>query len=268
MAITPNGRRALVCLWGAKLALVDLAELLSTPAGSTADLELLAELATAQHIDLGDLSGLTTDQWLERWSLLRERSPHLSLPSPAEKKAAFAAIQRKLSEAQSLLRTGVQAFQQARFEVALEDLQKATSVLRALRHSHPSDPLTVRLHGISLGFLASSLRDLKRPGEALIRARESLSAYESMADPEPGDFFNMACACAMISVLDEQESGEEREKLQKRSVELLRKAIEGDHDRILAVIPADRDLDSLRARSDFRELMADAIFPRDPFARP
>ena len=31
----------------------------------------LAELATARHIELGDLSGMTTGQWLERWSFLR-----------------------------------------------------------------------------------------------------------------------------------------------------------------------------------------------------
>jgi eukaryotic-like serine/threonine-protein kinase len=84
LAITPDGRRALVSYSGAAvgesttsrmdLAVVDLEALLSPSSTPTADLALLAELATAQRIELGDLSGLTTDQWYERWNLLRERN--------------------------------------------------------------------------------------------------------------------------------------------------------------------------------------------------
>jgi WD40 repeat protein len=97
LAITPDGRRALVSFWGSgrtignfRLAVVDLEGLLSTFNTATADLALLAELATAQRIELGDLSGLTTDQWLQRWSQLRERNPNLArsfviAPNPANK---------------------------------------------------------------------------------------------------------------------------------------------------------------------------------------
>jgi WD40 repeat protein/tetratricopeptide (TPR) repeat protein len=86
LAITPDGRRAWVAVWPG-LAVVDLEALLSPSITPTADLALLAELATAQRIDVGDLSGLTTDQWLERWNRLRERNPglarsFLSEPSP------------------------------------------------------------------------------------------------------------------------------------------------------------------------------------------
>ncbi len=48
----------------------------------------------------------------------------------------------------------------------------------------------------------------------------------------------------------------------------LRRAIEGDPDRLLPQVTADRDLDPLRRRADFRDLMADASFPRDPFVQP
>jgi WD domain, G-beta repeat len=88
LAITPDGRRALVSYSAAAvgesttsrmdLAVVDLEPLLSRSSVPTADLALLAELAAAQHIELGDLSGLTTDQWYERWNLLRERNPDLA----------------------------------------------------------------------------------------------------------------------------------------------------------------------------------------------
>ena len=88
LAITPDGRRALVSFSAAAvgestttrmdLAVVDLEALLSPSSTATADLALLAELATAERIELGDLSGLTTDQWNERWNLLRERNPDLA----------------------------------------------------------------------------------------------------------------------------------------------------------------------------------------------
>jgi serine/threonine protein kinase/WD40 repeat protein len=82
LAMTPDGRRALVSFsptsTGNDLAVVHLETLLSPPSAPTVDLALLAELATAQHIELGDLSGLTTHQWLERWNRLRARNPDLA----------------------------------------------------------------------------------------------------------------------------------------------------------------------------------------------
>jgi tetratricopeptide (TPR) repeat protein len=44
--------------------------------------------------------------------------------------------------------------------------------------------------------------------------------------------------------------------------------VEGNTTQILPLIPGDHDLDPLRARADFRDLMADVAFPRDPFAGP
>jgi WD40 repeat protein len=83
LAIAEHGRRVLVSFEGpstkvVNLAVVDLDALLSAPSTPTADLELLAELATARRIELGDLSGLTTDQWQERWNQLHERNPGLA----------------------------------------------------------------------------------------------------------------------------------------------------------------------------------------------
>ena len=95
-----------------------------------------------------------------------------------------------------------------------------------------------------------------------------LAVYESLNDPNPGDLYNMACDCAMVSALDDRRSPDDREKLEARAVGYLRRAIEGDLARILPQVAADRDLDPLRGRADFRDLMADAIFPRDPFAQP
>jgi hypothetical protein len=76
LAITPDGRRALVGVPQSELAVVDLEALLAPAPMPAADLACRAELATAQRIEDSDLSGLTRDQWQERWNLLHERSPH------------------------------------------------------------------------------------------------------------------------------------------------------------------------------------------------
>jgi hypothetical protein len=60
------------------LAVIDLEALLAPSSAPPADWALLAELATVRRIEVGDLSGLTTEQWQERWNLLRERNPDLA----------------------------------------------------------------------------------------------------------------------------------------------------------------------------------------------
>jgi hypothetical protein len=77
-----DARRARVRFLGSgtaiDLAVADIEALLSPCRIPTGNLALLAELATARRIELGDLSGLTTDQWQERWNLLHERKPDLA----------------------------------------------------------------------------------------------------------------------------------------------------------------------------------------------
>lgn len=89
-----------------------------------------------------------------------------------------------------------------------------------------------------------------------------------MNDPTPDDLYNMACGSAMISTLDERGSTEERENLEARAVKYLHRAIEADQAGIMPMIPRDHDLDPLRDRTDFRDLVADPGFPRDPFTQP
>ncbi len=83
LALARHGRRVLVSFDGPSskvltLAVVDLDALLSESSTPTSDLALLAELTTAQRIELGDLSALTTDQWLERWNRLQKVNAHLA----------------------------------------------------------------------------------------------------------------------------------------------------------------------------------------------
>ena len=52
----------------------------------------------------------------------------------------------------------------------------------------------------------------------------------------------------------------------ERAMESLRLAVAAGY-RKLEIIRTDRDLDPLRSRRDFQDLMMDLEFPDDPFAR-
>jgi eukaryotic-like serine/threonine-protein kinase len=174
----------------------------------------------------------------------------------------------EIESVQRLIQDGIAASQQGRFAAAAAALQRANDRFLPLRRYRPGDLQLARLHGMSLGLLADSLRGLKRPDEALARFRESLAVYESLGNPGPGDLYNMACACAMVSALDGRGSPEGREKLEARALEYLRRAIAGNTAQILPLVATDHDLDPLRRRADFRDMMADASFPSDPFTQP
>ena len=158
--------------------------------------------------------------------------------------------------------------QQGRLAAAVADLHKASEQFQALRQALPGGPRLARPQGISLRFLAGSLRDSNRPDEALACARESLAVYDSVSDPDPGDLYNMAVDCALVSALLGPGAPGDREELEARAVGYLRQAIEQEPDRFLPQVAAERDLDPLRGRADFRDLMAGVRFPRDPFVQP
>lgn len=132
VAITPDGRRALVNFSPRDLAVVDLEALLSPSAAPVADLALLAELATAQSIEAGDLNGLTTDQWQQRWNLLRERNPQLVRSAVTETKSAVAARNR-------LVQVAAGAFVRGREFARRGEWAKAAKEALAVVAAHPED---------------------------------------------------------------------------------------------------------------------------------
>src|SRR5262249_36969939 len=155
-----------------------------------------------------------------------------------------------------------------RFPDALVVLEQARDRFESLRAPRPTDEALIREHGMSLGFLGSTLRDLKRPGEALASVRRSVDVLESMIAPTAIDLFNLACGRAGELALAERSRPDAGEAGAARAVGSRRMAIEADPQRIPPLIASKRDLDPLRARADFRDLMADAGFPRDPFMQP
>ncbi len=80
LTLAPDGQRVFAC-YGGSLALIPLTPILGEPDLPTADLRLLAELASAQRIDKGDVSALTLEQWLERWDRYRRQHPPFPRPT-------------------------------------------------------------------------------------------------------------------------------------------------------------------------------------------
>jgi hypothetical protein len=173
-----------------------------------------------------------------------------------------------LERASALVSSGVGAYRGGRRVEAIHDLRQASDQLRALMSNTSGNGMVARQLGISLGFLASALRDEHRPAEALAPLQEARQVLEAVREPSGLDLYNMACVYAGLSALSGPGStsptSAERATLSNRAMDALRRSLAaGMTD--FALIDHDTDLEPLRDRTDFRELILDARFPRNPF---
>jgi tetratricopeptide (TPR) repeat protein len=112
-----------------------------------------------------------------------------------------------------------------------------------------------------------------RTDEALVLIRNAERIAERSPDVSPLTLYNLACAYAQCGA-GGPAGGRERgaagrsagEEYADRAMELLRRAVAAGYANV-ALIRRDLDLDSLRTRRDFRELLMDLSFPREPFER-
>jgi eukaryotic-like serine/threonine-protein kinase len=72
--VTPDGHRAVASAHGL-LYRFDLADLTAPGEMNAEDLCLLGEVASGYRLHDGNLAGLTTEEWLERWRTFRRRHP-------------------------------------------------------------------------------------------------------------------------------------------------------------------------------------------------
>ncbi len=177
----------------------------------------------------------------------------------------------EFDRAKKLVKSGVGAFEQGRPDEAIRDLQAARDRLRTMHQAVPGDGPVAGQLGISLGFLGSALRGEHRPAEALEARQEARRVLESIREPTSLDFYNLACTYANLATLvapgPAPPTSAGREALADRAVEALRRSLAAGG-RNFALIDRDPVLDPLRGRADFRALMLDGRFPRDPFAAP
>jgi hypothetical protein len=162
-------------------------------------------------------------------------------------------------KAQDLRRSGLQATLTGRTAEAVRDLEGARDGFRRLARARPGDPQIAGMLANSLGWLSSALRAADRPAESLTALRESVAILEGLPDPKAGHLYDLACGYSQLSV-----PGADGEALADRAVATLRRSIESglssDQD-----VEGDPDFDPIRARPDFRALLLDRAFPRDPF---
>jgi eukaryotic-like serine/threonine-protein kinase len=174
-------------------------------------------------------------------------------------------------QARRLVQSGVGAFESGRWAEAIRDLQQARDRLRTLHQAVLGDGEVASELAISLGVLGSALRREHRPSEALEAIQEARQVLEAILRPSFADLYNLACKYANLTTLVEPGSAPPtsaaREALADRAMEALQRSLAaGMTD--FALIDRDHDLDPLRERPDFRALILDRGFPRDPFSDP
>jgi WD40 repeat protein/serine/threonine protein kinase/tetratricopeptide (TPR) repeat protein len=173
-----------------------------------------------------------------------------------------------LELANGLIRSGSQSFAVGKVADAMRDLNEACRRLRALRERNPgADRVASRL-GVGLLSYGAILRAAGRVADARSAIEEACQALEGLRSPASMDQYNLACSYARLSALpgsgEPPSSSTGGEKLALRAMDLLRWALAaGMAD--YALMDRDHDLDPLRNRPDFRDLMLDRGFPSDPF---
>jgi WD40 repeat protein len=164
--LSPDSKRAFASFpRTSALAQIQLAEFLVEPDLATEDFRLLAELATAKRIELGDESGLTGEQWLERWKRFRKKLPGFGLPTAEE------TIGLRRRAARTLLATGQPLAAMANLREALlecDHVAVGDRERRMLRADIYRQRAEVLRH---LGKTAAANADLKRARALLDKFR-------------------------------------------------------------------------------------------------
>jgi serine/threonine protein kinase len=155
---------------------------------------------------------------------------------------------------------------------ALAVRERARNVLDRVADENPNVHQFQSWRASSQIYTASLLLQMGRRGEALEAYKLALERYERLSLKTPRDRYDIACAHARLAFLIGAEPGPSQSPPAEapRHVDLamaaLRQAIEGGY-RDVQTILSDNDLDSLRSRPDFQQLIADLTFPDNPFAK-
>src|SRR5262249_13822196 len=103
-----------------------------------------------------------------------------------------------------------------------------------------------------------------RRGEAESSLRSALAIRQTLPVSSPEDLYGVACAYARLDAAFGSEP-DARGDHANRAMAALRQALDAGFSDV-AELRAGHELDSLRARPDFRALLMDLDVPADPFA--
>jgi serine/threonine-protein kinase len=164
--------------------------------------------------------------------------------------------------AQALTQSGNVLLAAGRPDEALPKLRRALEIQEALARAQPE---SISYNSV----LATALRGVGRAEAAAGRPAEARAAFEraseldhALAAKYPGSAYNLACSLALMIPVSPPAG---REALAGRALDALRQARASGYAN-LASMKADTDLDALRDRPDFRNVLLDMAVPADPFA--
>jgi serine/threonine-protein kinase len=135
---------------------------------------------------------------------------------------------------------------------ALDILRSACDIQRSVVRAQPESVYhasTLASMLASLGRAAAEAGEREEAREAFLDAVEVTEGY---AAAYPGQLYNQACYLALAIPVC---APSERDRLTARAIDVLRRAIDGGYDDY-ANMAADEDLDALRERADFKQLLA------------
>ena len=153
---------------------------------------------------------------------------------------------------------------------ALASSEKARSLRESLIRANPSVTEYRSDLAVTLGIIGNLKRAAGQYSEAAASFRKAIVLLEGLPSRTPEDHYNAACYHASLAGVADQiragiTSAEARTEAEHAMADLRRAVTSGF--RMLSLIAIDHDLDPLRSRADFQELMMDLTFPDDPFAR-
>jgi serine/threonine-protein kinase len=181
------------------------------------------------------------------------------LETLAAEQPAVDSYQRAVAECHDVLGS-VQARMGQRDE-ALRSLDRARATLERLTAENHN--FVVYQEDLAENYLWTGAvhQDLGRSAEALRALSKALELLERMA-PGSGNLYDLARTEARLSALL---GGAERRPQADRAMAVLRQAVAKGY-RSPDALRTDPNLDSLRSRADFQQLLLELHFPDDPFS--
>jgi len=148
-------------------------------------------------------------------------------------------------------------------------LDKALAIQRKLVETEPSQQQYRMYLGDGLRHRGIVLQKCGRPAEAVLAFRDAIDVLEGLANPSPGDLYDIACCQSLLcGAAIEAGSGltlaAARAEADK-AIERLRRVISAGWSQA-ALMRFDTDLDPIRSRQDFQLLVMDLGWPADSFA--
>jgi tetratricopeptide (TPR) repeat protein/tRNA A-37 threonylcarbamoyl transferase component Bud32 len=154
---------------------------------------------------------------------------------------------------------------------ARQSFERVVAIREALARDHPTSyhfqiDLTAIYPNLAIEQATAGHLD-----EALITIRKAEHNTGAAHSVNPITIYNVACAYAQFSACLQRVETDVRpterrepEEYAERAIEVLRRAIAAGYSNF-PLIRRDVDLDPLRQRRDFQELLMDVSFPADPF---